>query len=85
VVDLASLSWIVTTTGMQGFRVLGDVGLTYELAFASRSDLAQVQRLLDAALREIPPRRFSGSGMSGLRREVARRTREAVRALLDRP
>jgi two-component system cell cycle sensor histidine kinase/response regulator CckA len=118
VVDLASLSWIVTTTGMQGFRVLGDVGFTYELAFASRADLPQVQRLLDAALREIPPEdvqrirdewvrvemaprgvdprtwawlAFSvvGAGLLALavfgvnwamRREVARRTREAERA-----
>ena len=103
---------------MQGFRVLGDVGFTYELAFASRADLPQVQRLLDAALREVPaedvqrirdewvrvevaphgvdPRTWAwlafsvvGAGLLALavfgvnwamRREVARRTREAERA-----
>ena len=55
VVDLASLSWIVNATGMQGLRVLTDVGFTYQLALASRRDLPQVQRLLDEALAGIPP------------------------------
>jgi PAS domain S-box-containing protein len=55
VIDLASLSWILTTTGIQGLRVLGDVGFTYELSFAARSGMPQLQRVLDAALRDIPP------------------------------
>ena len=55
VVDLASLSWIVNATGMQGLRVLEDVGFTYQLSLASRNDLPQLQRLLDEALAGIPP------------------------------
>ena len=55
VVDLASLSWIVNATGMQGLRVLEDVGFTYQLSLASRRDLPHVQRFLDEALAAIPP------------------------------
>ncbi len=58
VLDLASLSWILASTGLHGLRVLEDVGFTYDLAFASREGLPQLRRLLDEALAATPSADF---------------------------
>jgi len=55
VADLASLSWILTSTGVHGLRVASRVGLGYDHAFAARPDAPELARLVDDALRAVPP------------------------------
>ncbi len=56
VVDLASASYIISSTGLQGLQVGANVGFSYELAMAVRADQPELQALLDARLRHLDPR-----------------------------
>ena len=55
VVDLASLSWILSNTGVEGLRLQGEVGFSYQLSLATRGDLPQLRRLLDDGLQAVGP------------------------------
>jgi PAS domain S-box-containing protein len=55
VADLASVSSILTSTGIHGLRVAARAGLSYDHAFAARADAPELARLVDDALRAVPP------------------------------
>ncbi|HET8723263.1 MAG TPA: transporter substrate-binding domain-containing protein, partial [Anaeromyxobacteraceae bacterium] len=55
VADLASASWIITSTGLQGLAVAGDVGFTYDLSMAVPLGETGLASLLESGLSRVTP------------------------------
>ena len=55
VVDIASASSIIGGQGITNLKLSGPVGFNYDLSMASRSDLPELNRILEGALGQISP------------------------------